>query len=63
MTAPTSSALNPSDVAKLKSYLINSISREIEARPPAPRQRREAIQQFLQQGYETTKLNLSDSTA
>jgi pilus assembly protein CpaF len=48
-------------MAKLKNYLINSVSREIEARPPSPRQRREAIQQYLQQGYETTKLSLPDA--
>ena len=33
----------------------------MESRPPSPRQRREAIQQLLEQGYETTKLNLPDS--
>jgi pilus assembly protein CpaF len=60
MTSPISSTLNPTDMAKLKNYLINSISREIEARPPAPRQRRETIQHYLQEGYETTKLNLPD---
>jgi pilus assembly protein CpaF len=61
MTTPSGLALSPPEIAKLKSYLVNSISREIEARPPSPRQRREAIQQFLQQSYEATKLNLSDS--
>jgi pilus assembly protein CpaF len=60
MTTPSGSPLNPTDLAKLKNYLINSISREIEARPPAPRQRREAIQHYLQQGYDSTKLALSD---
>jgi pilus assembly protein CpaF len=61
MTTPSGSTLNPSDMAKLKNYLINSISREIEARPPAPRQRREAIQHYLQEGYNTTKLSISDA--
>jgi pilus assembly protein CpaF len=61
MTTPSGSTLSPPEIAKLKSYLVNSISREIEARPPSPRQRREAIQQFLQQGYDATKLNLPDS--
>jgi len=54
-------SLNPTDLAKLKTYLINSISREIEARPPSPRQRREAIQQYLQQAYDSTRLNLPDA--
>lgn len=54
-------SLSPTDQAKLKSYLINSISREMEARPPSPRQRREAIQQYLQQAYESTRLNLPDT--
>jgi pilus assembly protein CpaF len=59
---PSSGAvLNPADVAKLKNFLINTISREIESRPPSPRQRREAIQQYMQQGYESTKLNLPES--
>ncbi|GAP20132.1 type II secretion system protein E [Leptolinea tardivitalis] len=53
-------SLNPTDQAKLKAYLVNSISREIEARPPSPRQRREAIQQYLQQAYESTRLNLPE---
>ncbi len=54
-------SLSPTDQAKLKSYLINSISREMEARPPSPRQRREAIQQYLQQAYESTRLNLPEN--
>ncbi|MEI8131706.1 MAG: CpaF family protein [Leptolinea sp.] len=60
MTPLAGSPLAPPDLLKLKNYLINSVSREMEARPPSPRQRREAIQQLLQQGYETTKLNLPD---
>jgi pilus assembly protein CpaF len=61
MTTPSSYTMSPVDMAKLKSYLINSISREMEARPPAARQRREAIQHYLQQGYETTKLTLPEA--
>ncbi len=54
-------SLNPADKAKLKAYLINSVSREIESRPPSPRQRREAIQQYMQQAFETTRLNLPEA--
>jgi pilus assembly protein CpaF len=52
--------LSPTDQAKLKSYLVNSVSREIESRPPSPRQRREMIQQYLQMAYEATRLNLPE---
>lgn len=55
------SSLNSIDQAKLKAYLINAVSREVESRPPSSRQRHEAIQQYLTQAYETTKLNLSES--
>jgi len=55
------SSLNSIDQAKLKAYLINSVSREVESRPPSSRQRHEAIQQYLMQAYETTKLNLPES--
>jgi pilus assembly protein CpaF len=54
-------SLNPPEQAKLKAFLINSISRELESRPPSPRQRREAIQQYIQQAYESTRLNLPES--
>ncbi|HEX7555754.1 MAG TPA: ATPase, T2SS/T4P/T4SS family, partial [Leptolinea sp.] len=54
-------SLNSIDQAKLKAYLINSVSREVESRPPSSRQRHEAIQQYLMQAYETTKLNLPES--
>ncbi|NLF49907.1 MAG: CpaF family protein [Leptolinea sp.] len=53
-------SLNPAEQAKLKTYLVNSVSRELESRPPSPRQRREIIESYLQQAYEATKLSLSD---
>lgn len=52
--------LSSTDQAKLKSYLVSAVSREMESRPPSPRQRREIIQQYLQSAYETTRLNLPD---
>lgn len=60
MTSSIGNNLNPSEINRLKTFLINSISRELESRPPPPRQRREAIQQYLQQGYDATKLNLPE---
>jgi len=53
-------SLNSIDQAKLKTYLVSSVSREIESRPPSPRQRREIIQQYLQSAYEATRLNLPE---
>lgn len=53
-------SLNPAEQVKLKTYLVNSVSRELESRPPSPRQRREIIESYLQQAYEATKLSLSD---
>lgn len=53
-------SLNPTEQARLKTYLINSISRELEARPPSPRQRYEMVESFLRQAYDATKLNLPD---
>ena len=52
--------LSPTDQAKLKSYLVSAVSREMEARPPSPRQRRETIQQYLQMAFDSTKLNLPE---
>ncbi len=52
--------LSPTDQAKLKSYLVSAVSREMEARPPSPRQRRETIQQYLQIAFESTRLNIPE---
>ncbi|NMB57847.1 MAG: CpaF family protein [Chloroflexi bacterium] len=52
--------LSPTDQAKLRSYLVSAVSREMESRPPSPRQRREAILQYLQIAYESTRLNLPE---
>ena len=53
-----STSLKSADLAKLKSYLVTSISRELEGKPIPPQQRREVVQSLLQQAYQTTKLQL-----
>ncbi len=61
MTTPEPSA-NPSpDITKLKSYLINMISRELETNPPAPEGRREAVVKTLNLAYQSTKLQLANT--
>ena len=46
------------DIHKLKTYLIGLISRELETNPPPADQRRKIILAYLQQAYQSTKLNL-----
>jgi pilus assembly protein CpaF len=45
---------------RLKSYLIASLQQDLEANPPPPDQRREAILQRLNEFYERTRLQLPD---
>jgi pilus assembly protein CpaF len=57
-------AANPSptpDIGKLKAYLINVVSRELELRPPAFNDRQEIVLQYIHQAYQSTKLNLQPS--
>lgn len=49
------------ELAKVKDYLINVVSRELEANPPSPENRREAITQSLQRAYQSTKLQLPNT--
>jgi pilus assembly protein CpaF len=46
------------ELAKVKDYLINAVSREMEANPPAVENRREMISQSLQKAYQATRLQL-----
>ena len=46
------------DINKLKSYLIGLISRELESNPPAVIDRQKVVLKYLQQAYQSTKLNL-----
>jgi pilus assembly protein CpaF len=46
------------ELAKVKEYLINVISREMESNPPPMETRRQMISQSLQQAYQSTRLQL-----
>lgn len=52
-------ASRAAELAKVKDYLINVVSRELEANPPAPENRRKIILQHLQKAYESTRLQLA----
>ncbi|WP_322509051.1 CpaF family protein [Anaerolinea sp.] len=51
------------DLAKLKDYLINVVSRELESNPPSSggEDRRKVVSQLLMQAYQTTRLQLPNS--
>ncbi len=50
------------DLAKLKDYLINVVSRELESNPPpSGEDRRKVVGQLLMQAYQTTRLQLPNS--
>jgi pilus assembly protein CpaF len=61
MTANEPSSINSPDIAKIKTYLINLISRELESNPPSPENRREAVIKTLQLAYQSTKLQLANT--
>jgi pilus assembly protein CpaF len=48
-------------MAKVKDYLINAVSRELEANPPTSDHQREVLTQYLQKAYQSTRLNLPNS--
>ena len=49
------------DLEKVRIYLVNSLTRELEANPPPINQRREFITQKLEQVYEQTQLRLANT--
>lgn len=49
------------DLAKVKAFLLSTISRELESNPPPPNQRKEAMKKILEQAYAQTRLNLGES--
>jgi len=64
MTIPSqqrSSRTQTPDLEKVKVYLINSLTRELEANPPPINRRREFITQKLNQVYEQTQIRLADT--
>jgi pilus assembly protein CpaF len=48
-------------MAKLKAFLINAITREMEADPPALHERQKVIQENLVKAYQQTRVNLPES--
>lgn len=64
MTLPSqqnSSRMKTPDLEKVRVYLVNSLTRELEANPPPIHRRREFIVQKLDQVYEQTQLRLADT--
>jgi pilus assembly protein CpaF len=49
------------DLAKLKTYLINAITRDMESFPISVEQRLAAIDESLERAYQQTHLNLADT--
>ena len=49
------------ELTKLKEYLINTVSRELESNPPSGEDRRKVISQVLTQSYQNTKLQLPNT--
>ena len=48
----------PADLARLKEFLVNSVSRDMENNPAPPDERRKLITQSLHQAYQNTRLQL-----
>ncbi len=58
---PDITRMQEKDLAKLKSYLINTVTRELENNPPAVQDRARVLVELLKQVYEGTRLRLADS--
>ncbi len=58
MNNPKVTGIRPTELTKLKEYLISMIGREIELHAPAVNERKQVIEQYLQQSYQSTHLNL-----
>jgi len=58
---PGAHRIQPVDIEKIKSYLINTLQQELEANPPQYDQRRQAITQRLTDIFTQTRLQLSES--
>lgn len=56
--APEPGALPGADIEKLRGYLTQQIHRLLEQHNPPPDRRREAVQHFLEQSFEHTRLQL-----
>jgi len=56
---PGETSMQAPDLAKLKKYLMNIVSRELEASPPTAEQRKQRVEELLQLAYRSTKLQLA----
>jgi pilus assembly protein CpaF len=61
LSQPSASRLQGPDLAKLKSYLISSVSHELEGNPPPLEQRRKAIMDCLNQVYTQTRVQIPET--
>ncbi len=60
-TQPAGTRAPAPDLAKIKTYLINAVTRDLEAAPPPPDQRLKAIRERLSDAYAQTRLQLPES--
>ena len=60
-TTPTTSLIHTPELIKLRSYLVNTITKQLEATPPTANMRRDAVTQQLNQAYDNTKISLPTS--
>src|SRR3972149_5030619 len=49
------------DLAKVKTYLANAVTQDLEANPVSIDQRSAAVEESLQRAYQQTRLNLPES--
>jgi pilus assembly protein CpaF len=60
MSEPPSAPVSGADYAKLKQYLIDAVTRDLETRQPPPEQRQQVASQSLTDAFGRTHLQLSD---
>ena len=58
MNYPGQASFRQADLIRLKEHLLNLISRELESRPIVATDRRAAIQEIMQQAYDSLRLSL-----
>lgn len=60
MNHPGQPSPRNAELLKLKEYLINIVTREMESNPVAPQDQQQALLHYLDQAYQRTRLQLSD---
>jgi len=60
-SVPTTQVNRGQELAKLKEYLVNAVSREMENSHVPAEERRDVMVQILQKSYQSTKLNLPNT--